>query len=74
MTNQLDESLADALRVASSDEKADLLLDYIRDHGSMKYDSNVTQMEHALQTAKSIGIVRHMAAPPLQLLDQLVVR
>lgn len=51
MNNQLDRSLANALRDASREKKADLLLDYIRDHGSTNYDPNVTQMEHALQTA-----------------------
>lgn len=39
------------MRFASREVKADLLLHYIRDHGSTNYDPNVTQMEHALQTA-----------------------
>lgn len=51
MTDQLDRSLADALQSASKEEKADLLLNYIRDHGGTNYDESVTQTQHALQTA-----------------------
>ncbi len=69
MTNQLDRSLASALRDASDEEKADLLLGYIRDNGSTNYDPNVTQMEHALQTAT---LARSAGASPQQVVSALL--
>ena len=56
--HQLDPTLAEQMKDASPDQKVDALLAYMQENGGTNYDDNVTQLEHALQTAalaKSAG-------------------
>jgi phosphonate degradation associated HDIG domain protein len=51
MSHTLDQSLALSLANASIEEKADLLLNFLQQRGKSKYDEQVTQLQHGLQTA-----------------------
>ncbi|REJ68848.1 MAG: HD domain-containing protein [Planctomycetota bacterium] len=51
MNHLLDHSLAEAMVSASNEARADLLLNYLAEHGLTNYDENVTQLEHGLQSA-----------------------
>lgn len=61
MHDGVDQSLAEALKNATLEARADLLLEYLRVHGLTNYDENVTQLEHGLQTAL---LARRHGAPP----------
>ena len=47
----LDQSLAQQLQNASPDEKVTAIFAYMEEKGASNYDDQVTQLEHALQTA-----------------------
>lgn len=49
--HSLDTSLARQLEESTPEEKVDLLFAYLRVKGRTHYDEQVTQLEHALQTA-----------------------
>ncbi|MCH2212205.1 MAG: HD domain-containing protein [Fuerstiella sp.] len=56
--HMLDQSLAHQMQDADADGKVDALFAYIEKNGGTNYDDQVTQLEHALQTAalaKSAG-------------------
>ncbi|MGB6044556.1 MAG: HD domain-containing protein [Pirellulales bacterium] len=68
MSHLLDQTLAAQMSVASPEQRADLLLDYLVKHGQSNYDENVTQLEHALQTAtlaRQAGAAQHVVASAL---------
>ena len=50
-THVLDQSLAQQMQDGSKGEKVDALFAYIEKKGGTNYDDQVTQLEHALQTA-----------------------
>jgi len=50
-THVIDQSLAQQMQGASAVEKVDALFAYIQKKGRTNYDDQVTQLEHALQTA-----------------------
>jgi len=57
-THILDQSLAHQMQDAGADDKVDAMFAYMEKKGGTNYDDQVTQMEHALQTAalaKSAG-------------------
>ena len=41
-----------SMQAGSREERVDLLFDYLNTHGQSSYDPSVTQLEHALQTAR----------------------
>lgn len=51
MTDLADQQLRSRLLEASAPQRADLLIDYFTTHGGEHYEEEVTQLEHALQTA-----------------------
>ena len=50
-THALDPLLADQMQAADADGKVDALFAYLEQKGASNYDEQVTQLEHALQTA-----------------------
>ena len=49
--HELDLTLAEQMRDASPDEQVDALFSYLEANGGACYDENVSQFQHALQTA-----------------------
>lgn len=50
-SHTLDQALAQQLQNASPDEKVSAIFAYMEEKGASNYDDQVTQLEHALQTA-----------------------
>lgn len=51
MNHALDQSLADAMTGATPEEQADLIINYVAERGQSHYDEDITQLQHALQSA-----------------------
>ena len=49
--HQLDQSLAQQMQNGSAGQKVDALFSFLEKRGEAKYDEQVTQLEHGLQTA-----------------------
>ena len=51
MPNYIDQSLAQAMKNGTAEQKVDALFNYMEEQGQSFYDEVVTQLEHALQCA-----------------------
>ena len=67
--HELDMTLAEQMRNASPDEQVDALFSYLQANGGSCYDENVSQFQHALQTA---ALARSAEATPAQVVGALL--